>query len=84
MEVVVLALVLVGLGMYYGLFGVLERIIKMGHKEMDQLEKVHTVSIVHRSAKMDKELSGDQIVKAKSFEAKLKKWNEELDAEETA
>lgn len=79
MEIAVIVLVVVGLGMYYGIFGVAERVIKMGHKELDQLEKVHTVSVINRSAKMDKQLSTEMIAKAKSVNAKLKSLDVDLD-----
>lgn len=84
MEVVVVVLVIVGLGMYYGVFGVLERLIRMGHKEVGQLEKIHSVSIVNRDAKLEKELSEEKVKAAKSFNQKYKDVMKVLDEEETA
>lgn len=71
MEILVV-LVIVGLGMYYGVFGVLERVIGMGHKELDQLEKNHEVSLINRSAKLNSELSDEKVVAAASLNERLK------------
>lgn len=84
MELVFVVAIIVGLGMYYGVFGVLERLIGMGHKEVGQLEKIHSVSIVNRDAKMGKELSADKVAAAKKFNTDYKELMKMLDDEETA
>lgn len=79
MEMVIIVVVIVLVCVWYGLFGVMERVVKMGHKELDQLEKQHDVSIANRLGKLDKELTSEKISQVASTQAKMKALRDKLD-----
>lgn len=71
MDLVIILVIIVGLGIWYGFGRILDKAAQMGHDEMDYLSDAHFVGIGNRRAKLNEKLSDDSVTKAAELRARL-------------
>lgn len=72
METVIIVLVLLAVAIYYGLAKLLDKVARIGDRELDYLDEQHEAAIINRKAKGAEKLTDENIAKATEFSAKLK------------
>jgi len=75
-DIVIILVIIVGLGIWYGFGRILDKTAQMGHDEMDYLADAHYVGIANRRAKLNEKLNDESVVKATELEARLKALRE--------
>lgn len=71
METVILVIVILAVLIYYGLAKLLDKVARIGDRELDYLDEQHEAAIINRKAKHAEKLTDENVAKAVEFSAKL-------------
>lgn len=76
METIIIVLVVTAIAIYYGLAKLLDKVARIGDRELDYLDEQHEAAIINRKAKGADKLTDENVAKAAEFSAKLKALRE--------
>lgn len=72
METVLIVVVILAVLIYYGLAKLLDKVARIGDRELDYLDEQHQAAIINRKARGATKLTDENVKKATEFSAKLK------------
>jgi hypothetical protein len=75
MELAIIIVVIVAIAAYYGFMQSAEVVAKIATREVSHLDRQHKVSVIERTAKLDEDLSEDQVTRVAALQAKLDALN---------
>lgn len=76
METIIIVLVVTAIAIYYGLAKLLDKVARIGDRELDYLDEQHEAAIINRKARGADKLTDENVAKAAEFSAKLKALRE--------
>ena len=71
METVIIVVVLLAVAIYYGLAKLLDKVARIGDRELDYLDEQHEAAIINRKERGADKLTDENVAKAMEFSAKL-------------
>jgi hypothetical protein len=75
MEIAAIIIIIVAIAAYYGFMQSAEVVAKIATREVSHLDRQHKVSVIERTAKLDEDLSEDQVTRVAALQAKLDALN---------
>jgi hypothetical protein len=75
MEIAAIIIIIVAIAAYYGFMQSAEVVAKIATREVSHLDRQHKVSVIERTAKLDENLSEDQVTRVAALQAKLDALN---------
>ena len=72
METVAIVVIVALIAIYYGLAKLLDKVARIGDRELDYLDEQHQAAIINRKARGSDKLTDENVTKAVEFSAKLK------------